>query len=415
MLRRLLSVAALLLAAAPAHLARANISYVESADLPNSVSGAINVGTVGAGLNTVQGSLNAVRTGNALLPLGGDSFDSFAFTVPPGMVVTRVRVDVMNWNAVSGSGGAFAATADAGNSTGEAQYQTTSGNTTFTNIITAADGVIGPGTYTLWTHAGDNLSGPQRQLGDSLNFTYVFSITVVPLAEYVEGASGGDVSALGLPLGTLASPVGGASDGAAVHVGGSISVTGIGGGMIAPAWRGDADAFSFTIPPGTAGARVALTVGGFAVAGNYSTPPMGAIQLSNATTGESYLRTFGANGVITDALPASVGGAMTAGMWTVTMASAAPSPIASGQTLNYTYSLRLVTTVDSGACCNRWTGSCVVTPAAMCGGLGLRFDAFGSTCGAGVCRACPADFDGSGTLAVADIFAMLNAWFAGCP
>jgi hypothetical protein len=28
---------------------------------------------------------------------------------------------------------------------------------------------------------------------------------------------------------------------------------------------------------------------------------------------------------------------------------------------------------------------------------------------------CPADFDGNGTLAVADIFAFLNAWFAGSP
>jgi hypothetical protein len=28
---------------------------------------------------------------------------------------------------------------------------------------------------------------------------------------------------------------------------------------------------------------------------------------------------------------------------------------------------------------------------------------------------CKADFDGSGQLAVQDIFDFLNAWFAGCP
>ncbi|HMN41109.1 MAG TPA: GC-type dockerin domain-anchored protein [Phycisphaerales bacterium] len=30
-------------------------------------------------------------------------------------------------------------------------------------------------------------------------------------------------------------------------------------------------------------------------------------------------------------------------------------------------------------------------------------------------RTCPADFNGNGTLEVADIFAFLNAWFAGSP
>ncbi|HMN42452.1 MAG TPA: hypothetical protein PKE29_16550 [Phycisphaerales bacterium] len=30
-------------------------------------------------------------------------------------------------------------------------------------------------------------------------------------------------------------------------------------------------------------------------------------------------------------------------------------------------------------------------------------------------EACPADFDHSGSLQVADVFAFLNAWFAGCP
>jgi hypothetical protein len=35
--------------------------------------------------------------------------------------------------------------------------------------------------------------------------------------------------------------------------------------------------------------------------------------------------------------------------------------------------------------------------------------------GLAVTPSCPADFNGSGTLNVPDIFAFLSAWFAGCP
>jgi hypothetical protein len=69
----------------------------------------------------------------------------------------------------------------------------------------------------------------------------------------------------------------------------------------------------------------------------------------------------------------------------------------------------------SGRCCNRWTGNCVVTDNATCTSFGLRFDGPTSTCSSTTCRACPADYDGSGQLQVADIFAYLNSWFAGCP
>jgi hypothetical protein len=69
----------------------------------------------------------------------------------------------------------------------------------------------------------------------------------------------------------------------------------------------------------------------------------------------------------------------------------------------------------AGACCNRWTGHCIVEDQATCIAHGLRFDGPGAACSPATCKACPADFDGSGALAVADIFIMLNAWFAGCP
>jgi hypothetical protein len=56
-----------------------------------------------------------------------------------------------------------------------------------------------------------------------------------------------------------------------------------------------------------------------------------------------------------------------------------------------------------------------VTDPATCASVGLRFDGFGTTCSTLTCRALPADYNNSGTLEVADIFAFLNAWFAGSP
>ena len=75
-----------------------------------------------------------------------------------------------------------------------------------------------------------------------------------------------------------------------------------------------------------------------------------------------------------------------------------------------------IVAITTGACCNRWTGHCVVDDQAPCLSLGLRFDGIGSVCSPTTCAACPADFDASGSApAVSDIFAFLGAWFLGCP
>ena len=68
-----------------------------------------------------------------------------------------------------------------------------------------------------------------------------------------------------------------------------------------------------------------------------------------------------------------------------------------------------------GACCNRWTGACIVEDQATCTAHGLRFDGAGAACSPATCKACPADFNGTGGLTVSDIFAFLGDWFAGCP
>jgi hypothetical protein len=68
-----------------------------------------------------------------------------------------------------------------------------------------------------------------------------------------------------------------------------------------------------------------------------------------------------------------------------------------------------------GACCNRWTGHCVVDTPANCAARGLRFDGVGVTCSPTSCKACPTDFNGLDDVTVQDIFDFLAAWNAGCP
>jgi Matrixin/Bacterial pre-peptidase C-terminal domain/PKD domain len=68
----------------------------------------------------------------------------------------------------------------------------------------------------------------------------------------------------------------------------------------------------------------------------------------------------------------------------------------------------------TGACCRN--SICVVQTQAECSGTGTSFSGAGSACnpaGNATTPCCKADFDRSGSLAVTDIFAFLNAWFGG--
>src|SRR5205823_5590831 len=69
---------------------------------------------------------------------------------------------------------------------------------------------------------------------------------------------------------------------------------------------------------------------------------------------------------------------------------------------------------STGACC---TGSsCILALLGDCAGSNQRFAGYGLACNAaGNARVpcCKGDFDQSGTLALIDIFAFLNTWFAG--
>ncbi len=70
------------------------------------------------------------------------------------------------------------------------------------------------------------------------------------------------------------------------------------------------------------------------------------------------------------------------------------------------------------ACCSATNGACIMLVPSACTSFGATPGAANSTCSPSPCQpatTCRADFDGDHALAVADIFAFLNAWFAGCP
>jgi len=73
------------------------------------------------------------------------------------------------------------------------------------------------------------------------------------------------------------------------------------------------------------------------------------------------------------------------------------------------------TVVPVGACCNPDTGACAIVTSATCTALGMN-PMPGATCATNPCPpGCRADFDRVDGRTVADIFAFLGAWFAGCP
>lgn len=79
--------------------------------------------------------------------------------------------------------------------------------------------------------------------------------------------------------------------------------------------------------------------------------------------------------------------------------------------------IQSVDPVPTGACCTGTTCAVMLETACTGGGSVGVFQGAATTCGVAgnPTTCCPANFDGAGGLVVADVFAYLNAWFAGDP
>jgi len=77
---------------------------------------------------------------------------------------------------------------------------------------------------------------------------------------------------------------------------------------------------------------------------------------------------------------------------------------------------KIVAEPASGACCIGTSGTCINIPESNCNNGGGSWQGPESSCDTGVCEPndCPADITGDGTVGVADILAIIEAWGA-CP
>jgi glucose/arabinose dehydrogenase len=75
---------------------------------------------------------------------------------------------------------------------------------------------------------------------------------------------------------------------------------------------------------------------------------------------------------------------------------------------------KIVAEAASGACCIGTSGTCVAIPESNCNAGGGSWQGPGTTCDSGVCEPnnCLADITGDGTVGVADILAIIEAWGA---
>ncbi|HVU64101.1 MAG TPA: hypothetical protein VHC70_09000 [Phycisphaerales bacterium] len=356
-------------AAAP--VASAQVNYTEPPDLSGNLNFPTPVGTVSLGLNTIHGTISTTYSNG--FPSDDDS-DSASFTVPAGLVVTSVVVVITNYTNV---GDVFTRTKSFDGAL--QNWWTFGGNGTGPNMITTGNGVLAAGTYGLGLENAVDINA-----SGSISYTWEFRITAAPATN--------DTCQLATPIGlgaTAFNNIGATTDGpATMNCGFSVDANGIGQDL----W--------YRYVPGLSGVVTASTCGA-----SFDTALAAYVGPCDAETQ-----------IACNDDNSACGGDGLQSLLTFTAAAGTPYLIRVGGYANNSGTGTLIlSAVTTGACCNRWTGDCTVRGQLDCTSQGLRFDGFGAACSPTTCKACPADFDGSGDLAVADIFAMLNAWFAGCP
>ncbi len=132
------AVALLACMAAGPRAARAQINYVEGADLAN--TGATALGVVGSGTNVVRGSIAPLAL--PFQSVSGDLADGFSVQVPVGWHVTEVRIQVTAFNSTVGNPAVFECT-----SGGMTPFNITASFPSSGNLVTAPAGLL-PGTHT---------------------------------------------------------------------------------------------------------------------------------------------------------------------------------------------------------------------------------------------------------------------------
>jgi|GEM_PF-2777637 len=75
--------------------------FIESSDIGSNLNTPTNVGTVAAGLNTVSGTID--WDANSGFPDGDDS-DAIQLTVPAGVSITGIKLEIYNYQSTSGEG-----------------------------------------------------------------------------------------------------------------------------------------------------------------------------------------------------------------------------------------------------------------------------------------------------------------------
>lgn len=411
----------LLAAALPA---RGQISFSEPPDLAGQ-----NIGSVTAGLNTIQGSVGTIVLPPN--PPSGDVHDSVAVDIPGSLAITGAELVITNYSSTSTL------------AYGRIQVQFADPTTVFATSFTGNGTILIPtraSNYGRWLGTGGTQTfqvSAELDQGGSIAFSYQIRLTVQPdFGACCTGGLGGActitaLSACGNNVGAAQWLLGATctpnicpqtNDRCLQPItitAGSTPFSTINATTDGPSHPGTCDFFGspgiardiwyrFTMPAD--GVITLATCGSafdteLAVYAGPNCPQSSAFLLacndddgSVCTPGAGHSRIAGLALDAGDSCLIRVGGY-----------EGSPAGGASGIG---TLTLDVITI---GACCNRWTGHCLNTTKDDCLALGLRFFGFGSVCSPAICHACPADFNGSGSQTIDDLFLYLNAYFAGCP
>lgn len=429
-----------LLAWSLAPAARAQIAFIEGADLNGQ-----NLGTVSPGLNTVRGQISAnIIVGGQIF---GDFEDRFTFTIPGGLRASSVQLAIANYTQVFATSGVFIS----GPGVSTEVFFSANGSVNLT-------GPLNPGTYSVNVFANnfDDSAG-------SISFTHETRIT----AQLDNNACASPAAAA---LGATAFSTAAATTDGPTHplcaARGDSNInrdvwfvhTAPATGQITAETCGSAFDTKIAVYSSANCATLASTI---LACNDDACGSQSRVQWV-ATAGQQYLIRIGGFGT------SSGSGTLTLSQFTAgaccngatgsclpTLESTCASLGLSFLGWGTTCSVGACVATPTGACCNTVAGTCSLLTQAACSSLQLSFSGAGTTCqtiicqpvgaccratscsllSSGICIAtagnflgggttcsppngvnpcCRADFNNSGAASVQDLFDYLSVYFAGC-